>query len=147
MPAVDICSDRSAAGMIRSALDTDHSQPVSGEGIRIDAARDVVDELDDALGHRIAGRGLAGEDDRTRNEPVRLARPDSVVTTDDVKKIQELAFVLVDALYLHIEETRGIDGELELGGDMMSQMLLVGTLHGPELLAESGVIGMLFQPP
>ena len=84
MPAVEICSDRSAAGMIvlreaDAVVGQEHDlQPAADVGIGVDDLGDVVGELDDQLGALVAGGGLAGEDLDPRPDPhparARIAR-------------------------------------------------------------------------
>ena len=77
VPAVEICSDRSAAGIdvlggrhVESARKKTLSRPLQTGSLLI-ASRERMDELDDELGHPVAGRGLAAEDDGARGD-VRL---------------------------------------------------------------------------
>ena len=44
----------------------DDLEPVADHGVAVDDFGDGVDELDDELGHAIAGRGLAAEDEGAR---------------------------------------------------------------------------------
>jgi hypothetical protein len=72
LPAVEICSDRSAAGIDRAGqLDVEVGQehdlePARTSGSALTTARDAVDQLDDQLGHAVAGRRLAAEDEGAR---------------------------------------------------------------------------------
>src|SRR6202162_4989272 len=70
----------------------------------------MVNELDDHLGEPVGRRGFAGEKERTwvQVEPRVLAQ--SVVEHNDPQCIQELAFVLVDAFDLAIEDRLRIKG-------------------------------------
>ena len=75
VPAVEICSDRSAAGMITlgqrdAVVGQEHQlQPVADARVAVDHARDVVDQLDHRLGGDVGGGRLAGEDHRARHAP------------------------------------------------------------------------------
>ena len=75
MPAVEICSLRSAAGMIilcqRDAVvgQEGHLQQPLTSRVAVHHIGHVVNELDDLLGGPVAGRRLAGEDDGTRHAP------------------------------------------------------------------------------
>ena len=72
LPAVEICSDRSAAGIDALAVGDvevrqEHDlQPVADLRVAIDHVADRVDQLDDQLGDVIAGRGLAAENEGAR---------------------------------------------------------------------------------
>ncbi len=120
VPAVEICSDRSAAGNDllgqRHAVvgEEDHLEQVADAGVVVDDVRHGVDQPDDQLGHGVAGGGLAAEDDRARQ--VRRGRVvlDPVVERDDVQHVEELALVLVDALDLHVEQRVGIDARASM---------------------------------
>ena len=57
------------------------------ERIGVDNFADGVDELDDQLGHAIAGRGLAAEDEGARRDlGVRVAL-DALVEREDVQDL------------------------------------------------------------
>src|SRR3569832_2516550 len=60
-----------------------HLELIADGGVVVDDIRDVVDELDDALGHRVTGRRLAGEDHRARHARRTAALTDAVVQGDD----------------------------------------------------------------
>ena len=74
LPAVEICSERSAAGIDEvRVLDVEvghEGDPQAGihRRVGVDRLGHRVDELDDALGHEIAGRSLAAEDERARRD-------------------------------------------------------------------------------
>ena len=65
MPAVEICSERSAAGMIIFCtgdvviFDEDDVELLVDSGVAVDFARDAADELDDIFGDCIAGSGFS----------------------------------------------------------------------------------------
>ena len=48
--------------------DEDHAQKVAHRVVGIDGGGDGVDQLDDELGHEVAGGGLAAEDDGARRD-------------------------------------------------------------------------------
>ena len=74
LPAVEICSESSAAGINHlSALhvevgDEDHAQAIAHRAVGVDGRGHGVNQLDDELGHEVAGRGLAAEDDGARSD-------------------------------------------------------------------------------
>ena len=82
----------------------DHLEPLANARIVIDALRDIVDELDDQLGHAIGGGRLACDDDGPRQPVCRGVGDDAIIPRDDMEHVEELAFVLVNALDLDIEE-------------------------------------------
>jgi hypothetical protein len=109
MPAVEICSETSAAGMIDSARthavirQEDNLQEAAHRRVAIDDLGDVVDQLDDQLGRLIAGRSLAGEDPDLRHPIAARLRAHCVVQRNRFEEVQQLALVLVDSLDLNIE--------------------------------------------
>ena len=109
-PAVEICSDRSLAGISRwarvtlySGRNSDLEPPADGR-VGVDHRGHVVDQVDDHLGQVVRRRRLAGEEDRPRRhvEPRVLAQ--AVVEDQDVQDVQELPLVLVDPLDLDVED-------------------------------------------
>ena len=70
----------------------------------VDHLADRVDQLDHELGHVIAGRRLAAEDEGARDDGVVGVLLDALVEADDVQQVQMLALVLVHALGLDVEQ-------------------------------------------
>jgi hypothetical protein len=104
LPAVEICSERSAAGkyMLRSfdvvVGKEDNLQPIAYSEIVVDECSDGIDQLDDQFRHKIPGRGLAAEDERARGEiSVRIAF-EAQIECEDVQDIQVLSFLFVNPL-------------------------------------------------
>ena len=123
MPAVEICSDRSAAGMIASAQahivvrQEHHPQQVARDRIVVDHLGDVVDQLDDQLRLRVARRRLAGEDLHARHPVPRRLVADREVERDRLQDVEQLALVFVDALDLHVEQRIGIEADAHAVAD------------------------------
>ena len=83
-PAVEIWFETSAAGISRSASETQYSgrkttlMPSADRGIAVDRAGQIVDELDDELGQLIGRRRFAREEEgagrhlqvRVRAQPI-----------------------------------------------------------------------------
>lgn len=69
-------------------------------------------QLNDLLGHLIAGSCLATEDKGSWNEIGFRVVLDSIVEGDDVKSIKQLALVLVDSLDLKLDQLGERDEEL-----------------------------------
>ena len=103
--------------------------------------RDIVDQLDDAFRHHVAGRRLASEKHGARHRiRVRIgAQP--VIARHDVQQVQQLPLVLVDALHLHVEQRVDVDvladAPLHFGGEPS----LVVELDVTELATEAGIVG------
>ena len=93
LPAVEICSDRSAAGI--DALGVLHAVGRAGRraggrscrGSLLMTSPTLVDELDDELGRHVAGRGLAAEDDGARGFVARGIELEPVVERDGVQDV------------------------------------------------------------
>ena len=101
-----------------------------------------VDELDDELGHEVAGRRLAAEDEGARRHRQLGILLEPAVERDDVQHVQMLALVFVDALDLDVEQPGGIELNAGMRADVGGEALLVGQLDRAPVAAERGVIGM-----
>ena len=64
--------------------------------------------MDDALGHGVARGGLGAEQERLGREVQAGVILQALVQVDDLQGVQQLALVLVKALYLHIEDGVGV---------------------------------------
>ena len=91
----------------------DHLEPAAHQRIGVDGLADGVDELDDELGHAIAGRGLAAKDEGARHHLRVRVVLDALVEREDVQHLQVLALVLMQALDQHVEHGFGIDGDAQ----------------------------------
>ena len=117
LPAVDICSERSAAGYIFCPFLTykirekDHLQAVRCVRVVVYDSRRQGDELDDQFCHEVAGGRLAAEYNgpgRSVDGRIVLQPP---VKRNDVQDIQVLPLVFVDALRLNIKDGFNIDSD------------------------------------
>ena len=113
--------------------------------IVVDRDGDVIDQLDDLLGHVIGRRCLAGKHHRARHPVGIRIGEDAVVTGDHMQHIEQLALVFMDALDLDIEQGRRIERQAEIGRDPVGQAHLVGQFSGAKLRAENGIAGNVFQ--
>lgn len=77
-----------------------HLEPSTHNGIIVDHVANRIDELDYQLGHVIARRRLPTNHDGTWHHLQVWICLDPVVLCDHVEAVQQLAFVLMDALYL-----------------------------------------------
>ena len=77
-------------------------------GIAVDLVGQRVDEVDDALGHGVARGGLGAEQEGLGREVQAGIILQALVQVDDLQDVQQLALVLVQALYLHIEDGVGV---------------------------------------
>ena len=110
MPAVEICSDKSAGrnDRLRQAdivvRDEHDLQQAVHRRVAVDHERHIVDQLDDQFRAVIAGGGLAGEDLDPRHPIGHRPRAHLVVQRDRLQDIQQLPLVLVNALDVHVEQ-------------------------------------------
>ena len=115
MPAVEICSERSAAGMIdlRQAdivVRHEHDlQLVAHRRIVVHHLRHIVDQLDDQLGALVAGSRPSGEELHSWHPvPCRLGAHREI-KRDRLEDVQQLPLVFVNALDVHINQRIRID--------------------------------------
>jgi hypothetical protein len=103
----------------------------------------LVDEVDDGLGHPVSGRSLSAEDRHTRHNllPV-LGRHcfDLEVAVDDTKDVELLTLVLVDTLDLHVKERFRVDCNTLVLFDVGRESDFVRIFDVTELLAELFVV-------
>ena len=110
LPAVEICSDRVGRGVdVLGVLhvvvgEEDDLQPIAHGGVVVHHVGDRVDQLDDQLGHEVAGRGLGAEDERARRHVGLRIALEPQVQREDVQHIQVLPLVFVQALDLDVED-------------------------------------------
>ena len=112
VPAVEICSDTSAAGIIffRIAdvvvLDKHHLHQAVHVRIAVHQFRQLVDILDDAPwpAHSPARLLLRTGRRWARNPRGRCALLQAIVCVQNGKSVQKLALILMQALYLHIQQ-------------------------------------------
>ena len=93
LPAVEICSDRSAARVdVLAVLDVvvrkkDYLDEIPDFGIAIDHFTDRIDKFDDQLSYEVARRGLTAEDEGARRDRECPIVFDAEVESDDMKDI------------------------------------------------------------
>ena len=123
-----------------------HLQEPVDVRVGVDRFADGVDQLDDPLGHEVAGSGLTAEDEGAlRNrQPGILLEP--VVQRDDVQHVEMLALVLVDALDLDVEHPVRVQLDARRRADVLGQARLVAALDVAPLRAEGGVLDERLQP-
>ncbi len=116
-----------------------HLEPLAHRGVVVDHVGHGVDQADDELGARVAGRGLAGEQHGARDGIGAGAQ--AVVARHHVQHVEQLALVLVDALDVHVEQRIGVHGDPEVVADQAREILLVRPLGGAERRTEGVVVG------
>ena len=100
----------------------------------LDLLADAPDHLDDLLCDVVSGSGLGSEDVCLWNKVSVRILEQVVIVSDDVHRVQLLALIFVQALYLNIKD--GIQVQLCAGGlfNILSERLLVLLLDLAELL-------------
>lgn len=124
-------------------LEEDDLEQVTNLLVLVDDSANVVDQVNDLLGHPVAGSSLSTKDgDARRHLLAVLGRHglERQVSVDDAKDVHLLALVLVDSLDLDVEERGGIDTDARRGLDVLGQAYLVGVLDLRPLLAELLVV-------
>ncbi len=121
-------------------------QRAPGVRIGIDDFPHRVDQLDDELGHRVAGCSLAAEDEGSRRGHQVGVFLELPVEVHDVEHRQMLTLVLVNTLDLNVEHRVEIRLDLhELQSLLRSNPLTCG-LDGPPLRLKIAVIREPLQP-
>ena len=115
----------------------DDLEAVADQRVAMNHGGDGVDELDDELGHVIAGRGFAAEDERARLHGDIGIVLDALVEGEDVQHFEVLALVFVEALDEDVEDGVGIDRDTEGLVDVGGEALLVVVLDVAPLARES----------
>ena len=116
-------------------------------GIVVHHPAHVVDELDDKLGHVVAGRRLAREDLDARHEIARGVGADLVVERDGLQDVEELALILVDALDLDVEKRLRVHFDREPVVDELGERFLVLRAHAGIALLEACIVREFLKVP
>src|SRR5271166_3660848 len=104
-----------------------------------------MNELDDQLGHCVAGSCLAADDEGSRNHVQGRVDLKPVVKDNDEKHEQQLPLIFVHPLDLNIEQRLRRDAYPKSVADKPGRSLLIVALSLPEALPEAGVVGKLFE--
>ena len=117
----------------------DYFQPSPRQRVTVDDLADGVNELDDELGHAVAGGGFSAKDKGARHNLGRRIAVDALEQGNDMQDLQMLALVLVQSLDQHIEHgcRIGSDGEAIL--NVVREPCLVLQLDGSPLLVQFAV--------
>ncbi len=111
LPAVEICWTHLAGGHqhLRHGdpviLQKYHLQLPLADGVVVHLIRQRVDETDDALGYGIAGSGLGAKEEGLWWEVHVRVVLQLLVQGNDVQYVQQLPFILVKPLHLHVEDS------------------------------------------
>ena len=110
-------------------LQKDQLQAILDNGIIVDHTRHIRDQLDDLLGHVVAGRRLATDHDHARIKLAIGILAYAIVQGDYVQHIQQLTLVLVYALYLYVEHRARVYFDLIVFFNVLSKLHLVLLFH------------------
>ena len=102
--------------------------------VGVDHFRQTVDEVDDGLGARVAGRGLGTEDEGRGREAWQVARLVLAVEVVDGQSVHQLPLVLVQALDLHVEHEVRVKFHAVVLAHEPGKLLLFQPLDGHELV-------------
>jgi len=94
-----------------------HFQAITHLRVIVDNLSHVADQLDDQLGHGVARGGLAADQHAAIGPAGRVTALDAIIEMNDVQDIEQLAFVLVDALDLHVKQTVRVENHTTFGFD------------------------------
>ena len=117
-----------------------HLQPVAADGVGVDLGGKGVDEADDALGDRVARRGLCAEQEHARlHGAVRVALQ-LLIEVDNMHRVQKLTLILVQALDLHVEDRVGVEHDALRLFDVGGKIELIRALDLAEAVQHRGVV-------
>ena len=108
----------------------------------------LVDEMNDGLGHPVSWRSLSTEDGDSRSELLPLLWGHGLnleIPVDDTENVELLTLVLVNTLYLYVEQSRRVDGDVVVLFDVLRESNFVRILDLPELLTELFVVNKSLQ--
>ena len=126
-------------------LQKHHLQPVAADGIGIDLGGKGVDEVNDALGDRIARRSLRAKEEHPRLHGAAGVILQLLVEIENVHGVEQLALVLVQALDLHVEDRVRVEyGALRLF-DVSGKVELIGALDLAKAVKDRSVVRIRFQ--
>ena len=97
-------------------------------------------KADALLGKGIAVRGFAGKNERARRDlRVRIVL-EPVVEREDLKGVQELTLVGVDALDLHVDDAVRVARDAKVARDIIAEVLFRRELHLGKLAQRLGIV-------
>lgn len=114
----------------------------------VDNLANLVDKVDDCLGHPITRSSLAAKNRHTRRQLLALFRGhgfDLQIAVNDTENVQLLTLVLVNTLDLNIKQRGWVDLYTIVLQNVLCESHLVGVLDIAELLAELLVIDKSFE--
>ena len=111
----------------------------------VDHPGNIIDQFDNRLGHGVTGGRLAADQHTARRPIYNIPPLDPVIKMNNMENVEQLAFVLVNPLDLHIEHGLRIEINTAVGLDQLSQTQLVFIFDLLPALLESPIPGQLFE--
>ena len=143
-----VCGRVNPLGLLNIVVGQKHYlEAIPHIGIFVQHLAHRVDQLDDQLGHEIPGSRFPSKNNRARHDLALRVSLDPVIKRDDVKYIQMLALIFMQALHLNIEYGLRVHGYTGVLFDVVGQILLVCLFDFTELPAESGVFHKCLELP
>ena len=126
-------------------LNEDDLQLVLKCRIIIDRIRYGVDQLDDQLGNLVTRGSLRTEDECSRIELHIRILEQSVTQVHNMQNVEKLSLVLMQTLYLYIENRIRVNIDAVMLLNVLGETLLIAELDAEELLLSSLVIHIKLQ--
>ena len=123
-----------------------HTQLFARIGVPLEHLTDGIDQPDDELGHVIAGRCLAAEDERAGRGITMASGLEAYVLSNHLQDVQMLALVLMDAFDLHVEHRLRIHRNPRALPHERLEFGFVRLLHLPPLFAEACILCQRLEP-
>ncbi len=123
-------------------------QEIANIWILVDDRTNIVDEMNNSLGHPVPRCSLSTEDGDSGGKLLSLLGSHSLdiqVPVDDSEYIHLLTLILMYTLHLDVEKCRWIDGNAGCGLDVLGKSDLIGILDFCPLLLELLVISILLE--
>jgi hypothetical protein len=117
-----------------------HLQPLTDAGVCIDHFSYGINQLDNQLRHHVPRRRLTPEQDRSRSDTKRRITFQTVVKRENMKNIQVLPLVLMNALRVDIEKRRRIRCDSSYSRNVRRQIGFVVLLDLAPFLLERRIV-------
>jgi hypothetical protein len=138
------CDDLTLGNVV--VLDEDDLQGITNLRVIVDNSANLVDKVNNALGHPVTRSSLATEDRNSRLHLLSLLWRHSLqseITVDDTEDVELLTLVLVNTLDLNVKQGCRVDFYAGSLLDVVGKAGLVGKLDVLESFAELLVIGIV----
>ena len=116
-----------------------------GLRVRVDDVGDTVDEADNEFCALVAGGAFGAEEEDAFQGGWDVLFSGLNPQVDNVQGVEQLAFILMEAFNLNVEDGLGRDFHFLAGEEVFCQVRFVGQLDGGKLLDEGAVVGEVFK--